>query len=560
MSRDLCLTLFDTAGIQDYIFGANRLMENVGASYLVDQTLTTWLEQACRDTSDGQVVWRSVEDEPVPLRLPADTVVAAELLYAGGGNAAVLFRSREAAVRAVHCWSRRVLLDAPGIRVAVAHRTFAPGGLSMAWQEARSGLAAAKAGAPMGQPLQGMSLSRTCRSTGLAAAGWPAPETGREADRRLPGPDRRAARCLSPVAACRLAAVDAANAHLARTFGTALAGPFAFTEDIEQLGQRPGEQHVAVVHADGNGLGERFDRACRGADDAAVAVAVRAFARSIHQASSTALHGVLAAVAAGYDSLVRREGGLVARADRLGRAILPVRPIVFGGDDVTVVCHGRLGLWLAASYVRRFAACRGADGVPLSACAGVAIVHTRAPFARAYGLATELCTSAKRRARADAVPGMAVAASWLDAHLALEGVGESLEQVRRRRLVPLPSGGVGQLDWRPWRVGPAQGDDRDWDTVAGWMRTFAGREDGPTADWPASVRRSVLDSLAAGPAASAAALARQQFRGRTLPPLHAASADDGWTSRPSLGVELHNQATPYFDPLELAEYYWEVPE
>ena len=28
------LTIVDTAGIQDYIFGSNRLRENIGASYL----------------------------------------------------------------------------------------------------------------------------------------------------------------------------------------------------------------------------------------------------------------------------------------------------------------------------------------------------------------------------------------------------------------------------------------------------------------------------------------------------------------------------------------------
>lgn len=285
-----------------------------------------------------------------------------------------------------------------------------------------------------------------------------------------------------------------------------------------------------------------------------MAIGVRAFARSIHQASTTALNGALTAVANGYEDLLARE--LRPWQDDAGRLILPVRPIVYGGDDVTVVCHGRLGLWLAAKYLQGFAACDGADGKKLSACAGVAIVHTRAPFSRSYGLAAELCTSAKQRSRAESRADSSSEASWLDAHLALEGAGEALDTVRHRRLVPFPDGGVGQLDWRPWRLSPAQRDDRDWDTVAGWLREFADRE-----RWPASVRRSLLDSLAAGPAASAAALAHQASRGRNLPPLGTAAVTDGWTSRSSLNsVEEHSRATPYFDPLELAEYFWEAPE
>ena len=40
------------------------------------------------------------------------------------------------------------------------------------------------------------------------------------------------------------------------------------------------------------------------------------------------------------------------------RPIFPLRPIVFGGDDLTFVCHGRIGLALAARYLQYFEAAR----------------------------------------------------------------------------------------------------------------------------------------------------------------------------------------------------------
>src|SRR6185312_4842133 len=110
-----------------------------------------------------------------------------------------------------------------------------------------------------------------------------------------------------------------------------------------------------------------------------------------------ALLATLQAAADAYDGW--REQGL--RAQPAGdRLLLPVRPILYGGDDLTFVCHGRLGLALAERYLRAFAAAPASDGQPLSACAGVAIVHSRAPFSRAYGLADELCRTAKGVARA----------------------------------------------------------------------------------------------------------------------------------------------------------------
>ena len=67
---------------------------------------------------------------------------------------------------------------------------------------------------------------------------------------------------------------------------------------------------------------------------------------------------------------------------------------MYGGDDLTFVCDGRLGLDLAAFYLKEFS--RGTIKVcgedkSVDACAGVAIVPTKFPFASAYHFAEELC-------------------------------------------------------------------------------------------------------------------------------------------------------------------------
>jgi hypothetical protein len=62
---------------------------------------------------------------------------------------------------------------------------------------------------------------------------------------------------------------------------------------------------------------------------------------------------------------------------------------------------GRLGLTLAALYLKAFEAEKEniPDGKDLTACAGIAIVKTHYPFARAYQLSEALCSNAKNFVR-----------------------------------------------------------------------------------------------------------------------------------------------------------------
>src|SRR5690606_5681066 len=78
------------------------------------------------------------------------------------------------------------------------------------------------------------------------------------------------------------------------------------------------------------------------------------------------------------------------------RVLLPLRPILLGGDDLTFLCDGRVALALTEAALKAFEAEVPSLG-RVTACAGVAIVPAHAPFAQAYALAEALCRHAKRR-------------------------------------------------------------------------------------------------------------------------------------------------------------------
>jgi hypothetical protein len=108
----------------------------------------------------------------------------------------------------------------------------------------------------------------------------------------------------------------------------------------------------------------------------------------------------------------------------------PFRPLVFGGDDVTFVCNGQLGLSLATIYMNAFTEAtrkwiEDFQGRGIHTGAGVCIVKVHYPFRRAYDLSEALAKSAKRHLKDDRSK-----ASALDWHISSTGLSGSLSAIR----------------------------------------------------------------------------------------------------------------------------------
>jgi hypothetical protein len=125
-------TIIDTTGIQPYIFGSNRLRENIGASYLIAEATKQWVKEALIQLGkpfyfpDPELSEQCQESQPEPNAKPyiEDGNLAAEVIYAGGGNAVLLFTSHDDAVDFTKNLSRRVLKKSPGLNLVVAHKKF----------------------------------------------------------------------------------------------------------------------------------------------------------------------------------------------------------------------------------------------------------------------------------------------------------------------------------------------------------------------------------------------------------------------------------------------------
>ena len=524
------LTVLDTPGIQSYIFGSNRLRENIGASELVRRATETWPLEIIKGRWDSNVGEPDAANPAQRLNTALcieDGKLDAEVVYIGGGNTVLLFRKPENAKAFVGALSRKLIEYAPGLSLVAAHVpvTWEDKDLGMRVDEAMRQLAAQKAARPHGQPQLGLSVTAEGRSTGLVA-------TTTNAGRK---PDEEAIFPISDAVAGKLEAVTAANARL-RDFRPAAVKKegLEFPRDFDQFGRSEGEMsYIAVVHADGNEMGRYFQQIGQGAADSRDYIRrMRTASIKVEEAASAALRHLIIELVNTWEPETNTIGGIVP----LHENNLPFRPLVFGGDDVTFVCDGRLGLTLAARYLELFEAESQTRDMDLYACAGIAVVKSHYPFARAYELAETLTKGAKKHVREDPQSDF----SALDWHFATGGLLGTPKEIRKREYtVP-----AGDLTLRPL---PLCGTGvRGWSAFTNVIETFKGKTWKNHRNKVIALREVLRD----GPNATRIFL---EGLDENLPTLDSATKD--WQKTGWVGGKCG-----YFDAIEALDFYVPLKE
>ena len=345
------LTLYDLTGIQNYIFSSNKLADIVGASYLVQSAIEDLLFAAVAGLEGADVVWW------------------------GGGNALVRTVDGHQAREVAQRWSAQLFAVSPGLNGVCVHAEPKAG---EDYVDLRARMRAAlfiKKGAYLPvEPWDGRGVVAPC-----AVTGWPAVAFQKEP--------------VSASVKARRGAVAAATQRMTDMYP--LTKGRIYTNQLDRLGRSEGERSlIAVVHIDGNAMGKRFDDTTGKEEEMKLSEATR-------RVGQDALQGTLEWLDARLPELARVHAGGFAlyQADESDRECFPVRPVVFGGDDTTLVCDGRIAFDLTAEYLRRWVKATEAEpafGGPAHACAGIALLHVHAPVVWGAQLAQELCKGVKK--------------------------------------------------------------------------------------------------------------------------------------------------------------------
>ena len=177
---------------------------------------------------------------------------------------------------------------------------------------------------------------------------------------------------------------------------------------------------VAVIHIDGNGVGavmRRLGEAMGRVDEADFSRAVgcsrndadalRRFVLTVNDRLDRAVTRAFAEAWADVAKWAEADIGPTGQKF----TVVPVVPVILGGDDVTVFTSGDYALPFAAAYLERYERATESDVLlrhlgreegtgPMTAAAGVAVVRRDFPFHVAYDLAERLVGEAKKVGKA----------------------------------------------------------------------------------------------------------------------------------------------------------------
>lgn len=121
------------------------------------------------------------------------------------------------------------------------------------------------------------------------------------------------------------------------------------------------------------------------------------------------------------------------------------RIVVSAGDEINFIVNAHDGFQCARNYLNYLSEVSEA-----SACAGIAVFHSHAPYVDAYRIAEEACESGKQKMKA---AGMECA-SFIDFHICQGAIGTSLEEIREEE-----NGDTISRPWLLWNKGDKKRND-----------------------------------------------------------------------------------------------------
>lgn len=409
--------LLDTRSIQKYVFSCNKLQTNAGASFIVDdifkhKMIAVLKEEGLKQPdSNSKQKDKDSSTEKSPIKMLDDDSIECEVAYIGGGNMLILLRLQddpnlektlEKGKEIVGKWSKELLLKAPGLKTGAAIGT-----LDLATERFQESLDALYKQLKENQntilpqvdlPYTGFTLE--CDTSGKTADVIDYTE--------------EESRWISSEVKAKKTAFKYATEQLSKKYedilgekiGEKVVPKYEFVKEFDSLGYKDGESYICVVHIDGNNMGVKFGK-CRTMQER------KELSAKVANIVKDSFRKVLSSIVREYDSY---KDFLDLTLSDSGKKILPIRPIIIGGDDVTFVCPGRVGIVYAKRFIEAVNSyellddkqykymCKDMDknttlNQKMSCCGGIAIVPAKYPFFRAYELAEQLCSKAKEKSR-----------------------------------------------------------------------------------------------------------------------------------------------------------------
>lgn len=391
MGNNLYGVLIDLVSIQKFVFSSNELKDNLGASFLVEEIYNDFLSEAY-----SKVTGKSLD---VKNWNSSDFKLGDFIGYIGGGNALLFLDNEDDTKKFIKQFTKILLIKAPSCIPITAYDLFDLNNFNQSKENLFKRLRLNKASYLSQTSIPRHGITTECSKTGLSSECL-----------EYKGDKRNYISMASKVK------IDYASDAKYNHNQYITNNDYIFTDDLSKLGQEHHDKnYISVVHIDGNSIGDEFKKA-KDINH------LRKLSKEIKEITENSFKDLISLIISQKEELKLGEN----INEEKNKIILPIRPIIIGGDDITFVCAGKFGIYFAKLYLEFFEKHSKLHNYNFTACAGVSIVKTKYPFYKAYEISEQACSNAKehRNTKADKK------GSWIDFNISSGTILSNLQYTR----------------------------------------------------------------------------------------------------------------------------------
>lgn len=333
-------------GIQSYIFATNKLKEIIGASEIIEQICTNWFNDFLTKKEKGK----------------------SKFLLNAAGN--IRFQTDEATAKRIFTEYHYYLFkNAPGVPFSQAVVEIKENNDIVALEEL-DGILRAERNKAINSPSLGCMVRSKHRRTGNFSS---------------ENFDKNEKEFFDEITQKK---VDKSGGETLTNKIELEKGKYTFPLEFSEIAFGGKDSWLALVHIDGNGMGDFIKTFFKNSDIKGLSQFSKDIDECTRNAFNTAIQKVF---------IESEKVEYFKTVD--DKVILPFRPIVLGGDDVTLIMRADFALDFTESYLSNFedntknSKINPENG--LTACAGIAYIKEKFPFHYSARLVEELCKYAK---------------------------------------------------------------------------------------------------------------------------------------------------------------------
>lgn len=347
-------------GIQNFIFQTNKLKEIIGASEIVEDICTIFFEKKCPNYAEEKVYIKAA------------------------GTIRYIFDKKEDCEKHVLNFPKQVMEYAPGISISQAVVKL-ESDVSNPLQTLEERLSVQKNRSTSILNGMGLMVFETARRTGGLGVDYTKSRKGES-------------EVLDWAQQKKVQKADQANNSLISKVHGAGIKKESLPLDIEDMVKDERNSWVAVVHADGNDLGAKI------MNMAEMKLSAEHFLNVMKAFSKRLNDATVQAAKEAYERIILKD------FEEEKRKVIPFRPVILGGDDLTAIIRGDLALEFTEAFLHAFETKSKehfrtfSDDAKLpenpfsnglTACAGIAYIKANYPFHYGVSLSEKLCKTAK---------------------------------------------------------------------------------------------------------------------------------------------------------------------